>query len=88
VTALIVAIVVAGNEIGHPTRAVDSWIASLDPWSGLAFIVFDPGFTQRLRALQNVYLARSELLDLDAWRRRPPWSRFAENTFRLLGPLL
>jgi cardiolipin synthase len=54
----------------------------------ISLFVFDPGFTRRLRALQNAYLARSELLGLDAWRRRPAWHRFAENTFRLLGPLL
>jgi cardiolipin synthase len=50
--------------------------------------VFDPKFTAELRALQQQYIDRSQLLDLDAYRRRPKSRQAAENFARLLGPLL
>jgi cardiolipin synthase len=54
----------------------------------ISLLVYDPDFTGRLRSLQDAYLADSDLLDLDTWRRRPAWRRFTENACRLLGPLL
>ena len=54
----------------------------------ISLFVYDTVFTSQLRALQNTYLGNSDRLELDAWRRRPAWRRFTENTFRLLGPLL
>ncbi len=56
--------------------------------SEISLFVYDAGFTGRLRALQDRYLADSDLLDLASWRRRPRWRRLTEDTFRLLGPLL
>ncbi len=56
--------------------------------SEISLFVYDAGFTDRLQALQNRYLADSDLLDLAAWRRRPRWRRLTEDAFRLLGPLL
>ncbi len=54
----------------------------------ISLLVYDRDFTGRLRALQGEYLADSEELELEAWRRRPRSRRLAENTLRLLGPLL
>jgi cardiolipin synthase len=54
----------------------------------ISLFVYDAAFTRQLGALQNTYLRNSDRLELDAWRRRPVWVQFTENTFRLLGPLL
>lgn len=56
--------------------------------SEISLFVYDSGFTGRLRALQNEYLDDCEWIELDAWRKRPRWRQFTENSFRLLGPLL
>ena len=45
-------------------------------------------FTRALRRLQQSYLDRSHLLDLAACRARSAVERFAEDTARLVGPLL
>ncbi len=54
----------------------------------ISLFVFDAEFTGALRALQEQYVQASERLDPAAWRGRPAWRRFVEDTFRLLGPLL
>ncbi|MCG6965010.1 MAG: cardiolipin synthase [Chromatiaceae bacterium] len=54
----------------------------------ISLFVYDAAFTQQLSALQHNYLANSDLLDPEAWRRRPAWRRFTENALRLLGPIL
>ena len=54
----------------------------------ISLFVYDSGFATRLRELQYGYLERSDLLDPDLWRRRPLRHRLAENTIRLLSPLL
>jgi cardiolipin synthase len=54
----------------------------------ISLFVYGTEFTERLRALQDRYLQDSDRLALDQWRRRPARRRFAENAFRLLGPLL
>jgi cardiolipin synthase len=56
--------------------------------SEISLFVYDFGFTGRLRALQERYLAGSVFLELGTWRRRPRWRRLAEDTLRLLSPLL
>lgn len=66
---------------------------NLDPRSfrlnfEILLAVFDPKFTGELRTLQQQYIDRSQLLDLDAYRRRPKTRQAAENFARLLGPLL
>ena len=50
--------------------------------------VYDPDFSMRLRALQQHYIDRSELMDLETYSRRPKLRQAAENFARLLGPLL
>lgn len=54
----------------------------------ISVFIYDAAFTQQLRALQITYLGNSDRLDPGAWRQRPAWRRFTENTFRLLGPIL
>jgi cardiolipin synthase len=50
--------------------------------------IFDREFTGRLRELQQDYIDRSQLLDLETYGRRPKVRQAAENFARLLGPLL
>jgi cardiolipin synthase len=54
----------------------------------ITLCVYDRDFTQRLRALQQHYIEQSEWMDLAKWKNRTLPQRFAENTARLLGPLL
>jgi cardiolipin synthase len=54
----------------------------------ISLLVYDRDFTGRLRSLQDSYLADADWLDLETWRQRPAWRRFAEDTCRLVGPLL
>lgn len=50
--------------------------------------IYDAEFTDALRKVQQRYIDRSLLLDLDAYQRRPKTRQAAENFARLLGPLL
>lgn len=66
---------------------------NLDPRSlvlnfEITLSVYDRPFTAALRALQQSYIDRSQLMDLPTWNSRPPLRRFAENAARLLSPLL
>ena len=54
----------------------------------ISLLIYDRDFTNRLRMLQNTYLQNSNTLNLESWQQRPAWRRFAENTCRLVGPLL
>lgn len=54
----------------------------------VSLFVYGSEFTSELRALQYGYLDDSDLLDLAFWRQRPFRRRLAENTLRLLSPLL
>ncbi len=54
----------------------------------VSFIVYDPEVVAQLRAVQERYLADSELLDLDTWRRRPVSQRVVQNLARLADSLL
>lgn len=54
----------------------------------VSFIVYDPAVVAQLRAVQERYLADSDLLDLDAWRRRPLAERVTQNLARLGDSLL
>jgi cardiolipin synthase A/B len=51
-------------------------------------LVYDPEVVNRVRAIQERYLAHGEELTLAAWRSRPPWTKVAHNTARLLDSLL
>lgn len=50
--------------------------------------VFNPAFTQELRALQQSYLDDAEELTKEVWQNRSFTLRLAENVARLMGPLL
>ena len=66
---------------------------NLDPRSfhlnfEILLAVYDREFTARLRALQQSYIDRSELVDFIAFRKRPRRQQLLENSARLLAPLL
>lgn len=66
---------------------------NLDPRSfrlnfEILLAIYDQKFSERLRALQQHYIDRSELMDLETYCRRPLAKQAAENVARLLGPLL
>jgi len=66
---------------------------NLDPRSlylnfEITLVVYDRGFTNDLRQLQQSYLAHCELMDQGQLQSRSRLQRLAENTARLAGPLL
>ena len=54
----------------------------------VSFIVYDRAVIAKLRALQEGYLAESDLLDLTTWRQRPLAQRVVQNLARLADSLL
>ncbi len=54
----------------------------------LTLFIYDQIFTQRLRILQQHYMAGSVPLDYKAYCKRPFYQRFKENAALLVGPLL
>jgi cardiolipin synthase A/B len=54
----------------------------------ITLAVYDKDFTAALRALQQAYFERSELLDLAACQARSAVERLTEDIARLTGPLL
>lgn len=54
----------------------------------ITLVVFDPGVTAMVRALQAEYETMSVPIERDAWRARSPARRFLENLARLASPLL
>jgi len=53
-----------------------------------SLLLYDPASIAALEAIQQGYLETSDLLDLEAWRRRPLWRRLLENIARLFNSLL
>lgn len=51
-------------------------------------VVYDRAFTDRLRALQNGYVARSTRLDAAQWNARAASQKLGENFANLVSPLL
>ena len=54
----------------------------------MGVLVFDAGFTARLRALQDAYIGRSSAIDPAEWSRRPLGRRLLEGAAGLFSPLL
>ncbi len=54
----------------------------------VALFIYEPGFAQALRALQQTYLEQSTRLDPAVWAQRAFTERFLEATLRLVSPLL
>ena len=66
---------------------------NLDPRSfrlnfEILLAMYDSQFTAQLADLQQTYIDRSELMDLETYRRRPFYHKILESFARLLGPLL
>ena len=53
-----------------------------------SLVVYDATTSQRLRALQESYLARSRRIVPSEWYARPAWKRLVENAVGLLSALL
>ena len=54
----------------------------------LTLFIYNREFTNRLRTLQQGYIAGAYPLDIEAYQQRPFAQRFKENTALLVGPLL
>lgn len=54
----------------------------------ITMMIYDAGFSQQVRALQDQYLARSIPIDPAAWATRPLSERLKENAAQLMAPLL
>lgn len=54
----------------------------------ITLMIYDAGFSQQVRALQDKYLARSIPIDPVAWADRPLRERLKENAAQLMAPLL
>jgi cardiolipin synthase len=54
----------------------------------VTLFVVDTDFTARLRAVQEAYIAQSDRVLPDQWRRRSTVRRFAENLVGTMAPLL
>jgi cardiolipin synthase len=54
----------------------------------LTVLLYGQAITQRLRAIQAEYLARSKALELSEWDQRPSASEYADRAVSLLSPLL
>ena len=66
---------------------------NLDPRSlrinfEISLAIYDREFTEKLRALQETYLGKSENLDLATCQAQTKWQMFREDLARLAGPLL
>lgn len=54
----------------------------------ITLMIYDAGFSQEVRALQDQYLARSIPIDAATWADRPLSERLKENAAQLMAPLL
>ncbi|HET6324981.1 MAG TPA: cardiolipin synthase [Planctomycetaceae bacterium] len=66
---------------------------NLDPRSlhlnfEITLAIYDRDFTERLEALQALYVSKSRALNMAEWRARGHGKRLLENVARLVGPLL
>ena len=54
----------------------------------VALFVYDDGFGEKLRELQQAYLDQSDQVEHDQWSGRSFGNQLLENTLRLVSPLL
>lgn len=54
----------------------------------ISLIVYDSGVAAALRRIQERYFAESDELNLEAWRRRPRFTKVLENSARLVDSVL
>jgi cardiolipin synthase len=54
----------------------------------ITLVIDDAGFGADLGRVQDDYIARSHLLDVEAWLKRPFWHRLVERLFYFFSPLL
>ena len=56
--------------------------------SEVTVVIYDRAVTLQLRAMQEAYIANSDLLAREDWHNRPLPRKVAENLARLVSPLL
>jgi cardiolipin synthase len=54
----------------------------------VTMFIYDDDFASIVRFMQTSYIEKSIEIGIDAWRRRPIWQVFLDNSAQLLGPLL
>jgi len=54
----------------------------------VSLFVYDRQFARKLGALQRSYIENSDELDVESWSQRSVFTKFLENTMRLMSPLL
>ena len=54
----------------------------------ISLIVYNTDFCAKLQELINSYLARSDMVSLEAWEKQPRWRILLENAAHLASPLL
>lgn len=54
----------------------------------VTLFIYDDDFSSVVRFMQNDYLAKSDEVHLEDWRKRSLWETFRDNAAQLLGPLL
>jgi len=54
----------------------------------ISLIVYNEDFCTKLGALVDSYLRQSDLVDAEAWAKRPRWCTLLENAAQLASPLL
>jgi cardiolipin synthase len=54
----------------------------------VSLLLYDKASVEELERIQRAYIANSDPIDLETWRRRPGSRKLAENVARLVSPLL
>lgn len=70
--------------IGSSNMDIRSFVLNAE----VLLVAYSESTTRQVAAIQQSYFARSQMLELDEWRRRPRPQQFAENLARLMSPLL
>lgn len=71
-------------QIGSSNMDIRSFALNAE----VSCIVYHQGLAQKLRSIQERYLADADSLSLEEWRRRPGYVKVAENLARLVDSLL
>ena len=54
----------------------------------IGLVCYDAGVVERIRAIEADYLAHADVVQAEAWRRRPGWQRSREGIARLADSLM
>lgn len=54
----------------------------------IGLVCYDAGVVERIRAIEADYLAHADVVQAEAWQRRPGWQRSREGIARLADSLM